>query len=102
MSKLEMAYTIGLAALVTIVILYFLVLAIKNGWIKKLTQTLNEAIRYADKNIVGPTEKKKYVMETVANKCTELGIPYFLIEKLISKLIEKIIYHHNIIDHDEK
>lgn len=102
MSNKELIELIVLACLAAIVVVYFLIMAIKNGWIKKLTKTLNDAIRYADKNIKGPKEKKKYVMDKIEEKCSELGIPYALIYKLVSKLIEKIIADHNIIDHDDE
>ena len=99
MSKLELIYTIAIAVFVAILLIYYIVMAIKNGWIKKLTETLNISMKYAEDNIIGSAEKKKYVMEQIENKCIELGIPYTLISKLISRLIEKIIANHNIIDH---
>ena len=102
MSKLELMQTIALGVIVLIILIYYLIMAIKNGWVKKLTATLNEAIRYAEKNITGNVEKKKYVMEKIEDKCIELGIPYALIKNVISKLIERIIRDHNVIDHNGK
>lgn len=102
MSKIEMIYTIGLAIVALIVLVYYFVLMIKNGWIKKITMTLNDAIRYAEKNITGKAEKKNYVLSKVEEKCAELGIPYVLIRNLVSKTIERIIGNYNIIDHDGK
>ncbi len=99
MSKLELIYTIALAIFVVVLLIYYIIMAIKNGWIKKLTETLNVSMKYAEDNITGSAEKKKYVMEQIESKCIELGIPYTLISKLISSLIEKIIANHNIIDH---
>lgn len=102
MSKLELMQTIALGVIVLVILIYYLIMAIKNGWVKKLTTTLNEAIRYAEKNITGNVEKKKYVMEKIEDKCIELGIPYALIKNVISKLIERIIRDHNVIDHNGK
>lgn len=99
MSKLELIYTIAIAIIALVLVIYYIILAIKNGWIKKITATLNEAIKYAEFNIQGPAEKKKYVLDKVEEKCTELGIPYALISNLINKIIEKIVANHNIIDH---
>ena len=99
MSKMELIYTIAIAVVVLVILIYLLVMAIKNGWIKKVIQTLNNAIKYAEKNITGNVEKKNYVMDKVEEKCTELGIPWFLIRKPISKLIDKIIADYNVIDH---
>lgn len=94
MSKIELIETIALA----VVALVIVVLAIKNGWIKKLTQTVYEAIKYAEENLKG-NEKKAYVMRRVEARCSELGIPYTLIYNIVSKLIDKVIAHHNVIDH---
>lgn len=99
MSKLELYYTIAVAALLVILIVYYLFMAIKNGWINKLTTTANEALRYAENNITGSAKKKQYVLNKLEEKCIELGIPYFLISNLINKLINKIINHKNIFDH---
>ena len=99
MSKLELIETIVLAAVLVIVLVYYMIAAIKNGWIKKLTKTINEALRYAEDNIKGSEEKKKYVLTKVEEKCIELNIPYFMIQWLISKLINKVISHKNIFDH---
>lgn len=101
MSKIELIYTIAIAVVVAVILIYYLIVGIKNGWIKKITQTLNESIRYAEKHITGNTEKKKYVMQKVEDKCIELGIPYSFIRNLVSKLIEKIIANYNVIDHDK-
>lgn len=99
MSKLELIEFIALAAIVFVGLIVLLVLAIKNGWIKKITKTLNDAMYYADHNITGPAEKKKYVLSKVEEKCIELGIPWFLIYKVVNRLIEKVVKYHNVIDH---
>ena len=102
MSKLELIYTIAIAVVVLFLVIYYIIMAIKNGWIKKITDTLNEAIRYAEANIKGGAEKKKYVLKQVEDKCVELGIPYGLIKNLINQIITKVIANYNIIDHDGK
>lgn len=102
MSKLELIETIAIAAVVLVLAVYYLIVGIKNGWVKKITKTAYEAIRYAEENIKGKNEKKKYVMTKVEEKCVELGIPYGLIYNLVSKLIDKIIAHHNVIDHKDE
>ena len=98
MSKLELIETIALAVVALVIVVYYLILAIKNGWIKKLTQTVYEAIKYAEENLKG-NEKKAYVMRRVEARCSELGIPYTLIYNIVNKLIDKVIAHHNVIDH---
>lgn len=102
MSKLELIYTIAIGAVVLFLVIYYIIMAIKNDWIKKITDTLNEAIRYAEANIKGGVEKKKYVLKQVEDKCVELGIPYGLIKNLINQIITKVIANYNIIDHDGK
>ena len=99
MTKLELIYTIALAVAAIALLIYFLVMGIKHGWIKKLTETLNVSMRYAEDHIQGAEDKKKYVMGQIEAKCNELGIPYFLAQYVISKLIETIVKHWNVLDH---
>lgn len=101
MSTVELIKTIALAVIAVIIVIYFVVMAIKNGWIKKITETMNTAIRYAEDNISGPINKRDYVLKQVEDKCVELGIPYFLIKSIVMKLINTIISHHNIIAHKD-
>ncbi len=89
-----------IALIVLILTIYYLVKAIKNKWLSKITQTINDAIAEAEKKFAesGQGEKKKkYVLEKVANTCNELGIPFNLIYKLINKLIDKTIECYNVI-----
>lgn len=97
MSKLELLELIALAIIVTVLVIYWLIQAIKNHWIKELTKTVNDAIKYAEEHWSAGPYKKNYVMKQVEEKCTELGIPYFLIYKLINKLVDKIVSNYNII-----
>lgn len=101
MSNLELIYTIAFSVIAATFVLYWIIMAIKNGWIKKITQTLNSAMRYAENNITGPSEKKYYVLKQVEAKCEEEGIPFFLIKGLISKVIERIVKDHNVFDHGD-
>lgn len=97
MSKLELIELIALAIIVTVLVIYWLIQAIKNHWIKELTKTVNDAIKYAEEHWSSGPYKKNYVMKQVETKCNELGIPYFLIYKLINKLVDKIVSNYNII-----
>ena len=60
MTKLELIELVALAIVVIGLTLYYLVLAIKNGWIKKVAKTMNEAIKYAELNISGGQEKQDF------------------------------------------
>ena len=104
MSKIELIYTIVLVVLAISVAIYYFVLAIKNGWIKQITQTMNSAIRFAEfqEPKWSASKKKAYVLSEVEAKCDQLGIPYTLISKLVNKAIERIVADHNVIDHGEQ
>lgn len=97
MTKLELIELIILGVVALVLIVYYSIKAIKNGWVQKITATMNEAIKYAEANITGSKEKKEYVLQKVKEKCEELGIPYTLIESFVSKLINKIIANYNVI-----
>lgn len=97
MTKLELIELIVLGLVALVLIVYYSIKAIKNGWVQKITSTMNEAIKYAEANITGSKEKKEYVLQKVKEKCEELGIPYTLIESFVSKLINKIIANYNVI-----
>lgn len=97
MTTLELIKLIVLGVVALILIVYYSIKGIKNGWVRKITETMNEAIKYSETNIIGSKEKKKYVLQKVKEKCEELGIPYTLIESIVSKLIDKIIANYNVI-----
>ena len=103
MSKLELIYTIIFVILAISVSIYYFVLAIKHGWIKQITQTMNNAIRFAELQEPkwSASKKKSYVLSQIEAKCDELGIPYTLIYRLVNKAIERIVADHNVIDHGE-
>ena len=95
MSNRDLIELIILGIIAVFVAVYFIIKAIKNHWIKELTDTLNEALHYAEENIKEGAAKKQYVLSKIEEKCIELGIPYGFIYKLINKLIEKIVNYHN-------
>ena len=95
MSNRDLIELIVIGIIALFIAIYFIVKMVKNHWIKQLTDTLNEAMHYAEVAITGAEEKKKYVLSKIEEKCIELGIPYGLIYKLVNKLIEKIVNYHN-------
>lgn len=97
MTKLEIIELVVIALVAVVLTVYYLIQAIKNGWVQKLTLTINDAIKYAELNIRDGKEKKAYVLKKVEEKCEELGIPYTLIYKLVNKLIDRIIANYNVI-----
>lgn len=78
-------------------LLYLGVMAIKNHWISQLTETIETAIKEAEKSGKSGADKKLYVLEQVEKKCEELKIPYKLTFGLVSKLIDTIVKHYNVI-----
>lgn len=100
MSILEIIELVILAILVVGLIVYYGIKAIKNGWIKELTSTIEQAMNDAEKQFSeqGSGEKKKeYVLFKVKAKCEEIGIPYTILATLIGKLIDTIIKNYNAI-----
>lgn len=99
MSILELIQLISLGVIALFVVIYLIVLAIKNKWVKQLIQTVEKAISEAEEKYgEGNGDlKKEYVLKAVEKKAQELGIPYRLLRKLISKLIDMIIHDYNVI-----
>lgn len=104
MSKLEILQMIGLALIVVGLVIYYVIKAIKNKWVQKLSKTIENAIKEAETKYPEGhgQEKLEIVLEAVKNKCNELGIPYALLYKLIKKLVDKIIANYNIIAKKDK
>lgn len=97
---LSLVEFIAIALVVIVLVIYYIIKAIKNKWVTKITQSINDAIAEAEKKFTESgqgEEKKKYVLEKVANTCNELGIPFNLIYKLVEKLIDKTIECYNVI-----
>ena len=95
---IELSILITLGVLIAI---YYFIKAIKNHWFKKLIDTVNNACGeaeelYKDGYKMG-IEKKMYVQNAIKGLCSEEGIPYFLIARLIDKHIDKIIAGYNAI-----
>ena len=100
MTTLEIIQLCVIGIAVFAILIYCLVVGIKNKWFKQLLETMNTAINEAETKFPeqGSGEQKKaYVLEKVKVKCDELCIPYELLKKLINVAIEKIIEHYNII-----
>ena len=93
------------ALIVLVLTIYYFIKAIKNKWLQQLTQTIHDAIAEAEKKFPesgSGADKKNYVLEKVITKCSELGIPFTLIYKLVNKLIEDIIANYNVISKSDK
>lgn len=89
-----------LAIIVLFILIYYIVCAIKNHWIKEIQGTIEGAIRKAEdlakSGQLDKLMKKDYVLQQVEKRCEELGIPYHLLNKLISRIIDIICKNHNI------
>lgn len=100
MSTLEIVELCLICGAVIGMIVYCIVVGIKNKWFGKLWEALKAAIKEAEEKFPdsGSGEKKKaYVIGKMEEKCKELGIPYSLLKKLINKAIEKVVEDYNII-----
>ena len=100
MSTKEIIELVVLSVVVLALVVYYSIKAIKNGWVKKLTNTIEKAIKDAEKKYPDQgsgKQKLEYVMDCVEDECVELGIPYSLLRSLIEKMINTIIAHYNVI-----
>lgn len=100
MTTLEIIQLCVIGIAVFAILIYCLVVGIKNKWFKQLLETMNTAINEAETKFPeqGSGDKKKaYVLEKVKAKCDELGIPYALLKKLINVAIDKVIEDYNVI-----
>ena len=97
MTKLELIELIALATIAIGIGIYYLIKALKNGWLKQLQETIETAIAQAEATGKTGDQKKALVLEAVREKCLELGIPYDFMSKVISRLIDKIVAHYNVI-----
>lgn len=97
MTKLEIIQLIALVAIAVFMVVYYCIKAIKEKWLEQLTHTIETSIKYAEENFKTGQEKLAYVLKHVKLKCEELNIPYYLLEKLIKKLINRIIKDYNIL-----
>lgn len=100
MTVLEITELVILAVVVVALSIYYIIKAIKNNWLGKITDCANKAIKEAEKKFTesGSGDKKKaYVLEAVEKECESLGIPFSLLKKLISTLIDKVVANYNVI-----
>jgi RsiW-degrading membrane proteinase PrsW (M82 family) len=86
------ASIIGIAILTILVILLF-----KHEWLKALIGFIKDAVADAESKMpVGNGETKKALaMSVIEEVCKRLHIPYFLVKKPVSKLIDKIVDYYN-------
>ena len=100
MSPKEILELVAMSVVVLALVVYYSIKVVKNGWVKKLTNTIEKAIKDAEKKYPDQgsgKQKFEYVMNCVEDKCVELGIPYSLLKSLIEKIINTIIAHYNVI-----
>ena len=100
MSTLEIIELSIIGVAVLAILIYCIVMGVKNKWFTKLFETLKVAIKEAEEKFpeAGSGDKKKaYVLSKIEEKCKELNIPYSLLKKLIIVAIDKVIEDYNII-----
>lgn len=100
MTSLEILELVLLCVCILALAIYIIVKGVKNKWFAKLLATIETTIKEAEKKFPesgSGDKKKKYVIDAVKAKCKELGIPYSILEKLISVAIDKVIKDYNII-----
>lgn len=100
MSVLEIIQLCVIGVTAFVILIYIIVMGIKNKWFSKLWDTIKVSIKEAEEKYPdsGSGEQKKaYVLEKVKTKCNELGIPYTLLKKLIDLAIDKVIEDYNVI-----
>lgn len=100
MSILEIIQLCVIAVAILTILIYIIVMGIKNKWFSKLWDTIKVSIKEAEEKYhdSGSGDKKKaYVIEKIEAKCKELNIPYALLKKLINVAIDKVIEDYNII-----
>ena len=100
MTTLEIIQLCVIGVAILAILIYIVVMGIKNKWFSKLWDAIKVSIKEAEEKFPesGSGDKKKaYVLEKVKAKCDELGIPYELLKKLINVAIDKVIEDYNII-----
>lgn len=100
MTTLEIIELVILAIVVVALSVYYIVKAIKNNWLGKIAGCVNKAIKEAEEKFTesgNGDKKKEYVLESVEKECESLGIPFSMLKKLISTLIDKIVANYNVI-----
>lgn len=86
--------------LLVVVLVFIIVLVVKNKWVKDIYSTVVTAIADAEKKFTdaGSGElKKQYVLAAVEKKCNELKLPVAILKLIVSKLIDTIVENYNVI-----
>jgi len=96
MTTLEIIELVAIILAVVAFLVWFGINAVKNKWITALSETIKAAIKEAEASGKSGEEKKAYVLQKVEEKCKELGIPFKLMVGLVSKLIDTIVKHYNV------
>lgn len=97
MTILEWVELVVIVLVTLIFLIWFVISALKKGWFKQLTETINTAIKDAEASGKSGALKKAYVMAQVEARCAELGIPYYILKTLISAAVDKIVADYNIL-----
>lgn len=100
MSLQDWVFFVVSCVLLVGIVAFLVVLAVKNKWVKEVYSTVVVAIKEAEEKFPehGSGElKKEYVLNAVEKKCYELNIPYAILKLVITKLIDTIVKHYNVI-----
>lgn len=95
MTTRELIEIIALGIVIIGLAIYYIIKAIKNHWLSKISEEIFKAMKEAEASGMSGVAKKEFVIEKIQNLCVELGIPYVFIKKLIDKFIEKTIKSYN-------
>ena len=68
MSILEIIELIVIAIILLFLLIYYGIKAIKNHWVDELVMTINDAIKFIEKQSMKGYEKKQYVLDFLASK----------------------------------
>lgn len=100
MEKANIVITITCLCIILLAfIIFFLVKAIKNKWVSKLYETLKTSMKEAEEKYPSGhgDEKKQYVLDALEKKAEELCIPWRMIFRTISNLINTIVSNYNML-----
>lgn len=95
MSKAEIIELVVIIFFLVVLAIVLVVRALKEKWLSQLESTIKEGVKEAEASGKDAKGKKEYVLEKLKNKCKELKIPYDVIVKVLSLLINTIIKHYN-------
>ena len=99
MDTLSIILLVCLCVIAVALATYIAVMIVKNHWVGEIMDTIKEAVHKAEE--LYPEghgeEKLKIVLDAVEAKCKDLKIPYNLLVKVITKIIQTIVSNYNII-----